>query len=224
MVRTQRSNFEFLHLEQRPDAGRIAGTSAAIAIHVIALMVLLAPMAAPPPAVLVERRIPIPPDMPRVEPPPIPPTLTPIVNPAVTPPQTNVQPPRTDTPPVNNEIIVDNGMVFVETATPPVENVDPGLSITQPLAGAHLEYANAPPPVYPRTALRDRLTGTVTLQVLVDIDGRPLEVTIAESSGHRELDRTAVAHVLKRWTFRPAMKDGQAVQAIGLVPIAFNLR
>ena len=30
-------------------------------------------------------------------------------------------------------------------------------------------------------------------------------------------------HVLKRWMFRPAMQDGVAVQAIGLVPINFSL-
>jgi protein TonB len=113
---------------------------------------------------------------------------------------------------------------LVEDTTATENVVDPGRVISEPMAGAHLEYANAPPPVYPRVALRDHLTGTVTLQVLVDVDGRPLEAIIAQSSGHRELDRAALDHVLKRWTFRPAMKDGQAVQAIGMVPIAFNLR
>lgn len=225
MVRTQRSSLEFLHLEQRPDAGRIAGISAAIAIHVIVLMVLLAPMAAPKQVVLVDERIRTPPDLPRKEPPPPPPLLTPVVNPPVTPPQTNVQPPPLiNAPPVNNEIIVENGTVAAIPTVPSNEIIDPGPSMSEPLAGAHLQYANAPPPVYPRAALRDRLTGTVTLQVLVDIDGRPLEASIAQSSGHRELDRAAVDHVLKRWSFRPAMKNGQPVQAIGLVPIAFNLR
>lgn len=224
MVRTQRSNFELLHLEQRPDAGRIAGISAAMAIHVIALMALLAPMASPSQVVMIEERVRVPPDLRPKDPPPPPPIQVPVVNPTITPPQTNVQPPLVDTLPVNSEILVDNGNVAVIPTMAANETVVPGPSMSTPLPGAHLEYANAPPPVYPRAALRDRLTGTVTLKVLVDINGRPLEVTIAESSGHRELDRTAVAHVLKRWTFRPAMKDGQAVQAIGLVPIAFNLR
>ena len=68
------------------------------------------------------------------------------------------------------------------------------------------------------------LTGTVLLQVLVGIDGRPLEVTVAQSSGHRELDEAARAQVLKRWSFQPATKEGKAVQAIGMVPIEFALR
>jgi protein TonB len=59
--------------------------------------------------------------------------------------------------------------------------------------------------------------------VLVDVDGRPLEVTIQRSSGNRDLDAAARRQVLRKWTFRPAMKDGRAVQAIGIVPIDFNL-
>ncbi len=61
------------------------------------------------------------------------------------------------------------------------------------------------------------------LQVLVGIDGKPLDVTVARGSGHRQLDEAARRHVLKRWSFRPAMQDGQAVQALGLVPIDFSL-
>lgn len=55
------------------------------------------------------------------------------------------------------------------------------------------------------------------------VDGRPLDVQIQHSSGHRQLDEAARRHVLKHWTFRSAMQAGQAVQARGLVPIAFSL-
>lgn len=223
MVRTQRSSLEFLHPAQRPDAGRIAGNSAAIAIHAIALMVLLAPMSAPPDTATVERHVP--PDLPRTPVAPIPPPQpVPIKRNQVTRPQPLVQPRTADIPVVRNEVIVEGGNVAVIDDSPAAETVDPGPAFSEPLAGAYLQYAIAPPPVYPRAALRDRLTGTVLLEVLVDVDGRPLQVTIAESSGHRELDRAALDHVLKRWTFRPAMKNGQPVQAIGRVPIAFNLR
>ena len=61
------------------------------------------------------------------------------------------------------------------------------------------------------------------LRVLVGTDGYPLEVTVARSSGHRELDDAARVQVLKRWSFRPASGNGQPVQAIGLVPIEFAL-
>ena len=47
---------------------------------------------------------------------------------------------------------------------------------------------------------------------------------VVRSSGHRELDEAARAQVLKRWSFRPATRDGLAIQAIGLVPIQFSLQ
>jgi protein TonB len=86
-----------------------------------------------------------------------------------------------------------------------------------------LEYAKAPPPPYPRDALIGGLQGTVLLQILVDVDGRPLQVDVHRSSGHRRLDDAARKFVLKHWTFRPAMRNGRPVQAVGLVPIAFDL-
>jgi protein TonB len=90
--------------------------------------------------------------------------------------------------------------------------------------GMRLEYAFAPAPAYPRDALREGITGTVLLQVLVDVDGRPLQVEIQRSSGDRRLDVAARRQVLANWRFRPAMQDGRAIRAIGLVPIAFNLQ
>ena len=94
---------------------------------------------------------------------------------------------------------------------------------TEPLPGVRLEYAQAPAPTYPRAALRSGAEGTVLLQVLVDVDGRPLQVGVNRSSGDRRLDVAAREQVLRHWRFRPAMHDGRAVQAIGLVPINFSL-
>src|SRR5690606_240654 len=90
---------------------------------------------------------------------------------------------------------------------------------TAPLAGVRLQYASAPPPPYPRRELAARVEGQVLLRVLVGVDGKPLDVVVERSSGNRNLDRAAQQHILRHWTFRPAMKDGRAVQAIGLVPI-----
>src|SRR5690606_15687155 len=100
-------------------------------------------------------------------------------------------------------------------ATPAME-APPG-----PATGMRLEYASAPAPRYPRDAIIDGLQGTVLLEVLVDVDGSPLEVRIHRSSGHRVLDASARRHVLRHWRFRPAVRDGRPVQAIGLVPIDF---
>lgn len=91
------------------------------------------------------------------------------------------------------------------------------------LTGAVLQYASAPPPSYPREALRSGLTGTVVLEVLVGVDGRPLQAEVVTSSGHRVLDHAARRQVLARWMFKPALQAGVPVQAIGRVPVEFRL-
>jgi protein TonB len=96
--------------------------------------------------------------------------------------------------------------------------------VAPPVSGVSQQYASAPPPSYPVAARRMHHEGTVLLAVLVDVDGRPLRVDIRESSGHRQLDDAAREQVLARWRFRPAMRDGRAIQAIGLVPVNFRLR
>jgi protein TonB len=111
-------------------------------------------------------------------------------------------------------VLVENGSEVAPPVTAPVE---------APVAGVRLEYLHAPAPDYPRAAIRARAEGTVLLEVLVGIDGRPLEVTIRDSSGNRRLDAAARDQVLQAWRFRPAMSNGHAVQAIGLLPVNFRL-
>jgi protein TonB len=127
--------------------------------------------------------------------------------------------------PVQQPAIVDQGTLQADPATEAVGPPDIAPPWDgQPLQGAQLRYAVAPPPAYPRDALRTGAEGTVLLRVLVDVDGRPLEVIVDRSSGHRSLDREAVRQVQQRWRFEPAMRDGRAVQAWGLVPIGFSLQ
>ena len=71
--------------------------------------------------------------------------------------------------------------------------------------------------------LLDGKEGTVVLKVLVDVDGKPLSVEIERSSGHRKLDDAARRQVLRKWMFRPAIRDGQALQVYGIVPVSFSL-
>lgn len=209
------------------DRSRIAAETGAIAINAVLLLALLAPIV--PPEVFEPR--PAEPEIvliPREKPKPVDPPPVPIVReqPHVVPTPAVVQP---------QPVRIERPAVVVEGAgepyVPPVEIVEPvvaggGDSIApslEPMAGAHLRYASAPPPAYPRDALRDGATGTVLLEVLVDIDGRPLEVTVARSSGRRDLDQAARRQVLRQWRFVPAMDGGRAVQAIGMVPVEFSL-
>ena len=209
-----------------PDAKRIAGLAAAITLNAAMLMLLLVPMSAPPPLALPDlspslrwiRRIPVT---------PTPPVRVPVIR---TKPRTHAVIPQRQaiTTPIDHSSVQTT---IVDHATQPIDPVVGTSNNTAlqnesdptPLPGVRLEYADAPAPAYPRDALRDGVQGTVLLQVLVDVDGRPLQVDVQRSSGDRRLDIAARKQVLMNWRFRPAMKNGHAVQAIGLVPIAFNL-
>ena len=208
-----------------PDARRIAGMAAAIVLNAGLLMLLMVPMRAPPDAPLPDRDpdlrwilpktpTPAPPVVP-VEHPRTPTTHSTVARPVDTTPP--IAPVFVDKDPMQSQAVDDHQPV---EPTQSKQSADDG----QPLPGVRLEYADAPAPAYPRDALRDGAEGTVLLQVLVDVDGTPLRVDVQRSSGDRRLDLAARRQVLEHWRFRPAMKDGRAMQAIGLVPIAFNLQ
>lgn len=205
-----------------PNPARVAALAGAIALNMAIVMVLLIPMDLPLPKLSSENIVVV--DLPkRVDPPPKPPVVP------VTPPRPErPQPvqssvvPQVDVPPVVTEEARIVDMPYV----PPVESspsATPEVGATGPASGVRLEYASAPPPTYPREELMAGRQGTVLLQVLVDVDGTPLEVSIHTSSGNKRLDRAAQQQVLRHWTFRPATRDGRPIQAIGLVPIDFKL-
>jgi len=200
---------------------RIAAWSTALAVHVLALLLLLVPatyVAAPLPRdTSLQVRWIVPAPTPPVPPPiqtaaPLPPTAPTAVShalPAPLPaPVAQLQTPAIALP--------------ATEAVPalPVAPVEPSAA---PAAGATLRYRSAPPPAYPLAALRSGEQGTVLLRVEVAADGRPTAVAVERSSGSRALDQAARQQVLRRWQFVPAMAEGQPVAAIGLVPISFAL-
>lgn len=206
-------------LAERPSPARIAAYAAVIALHTAALMLLLMPATPPESEPLEETIVPVFFRPKIAEPPPLPPPPTERL------PRTTTAP-RTQTPVDQPPILVEES---VEIAPPPDPNPDTATVIetvepTGPIAGAALEYVSATPPPYPREALRRRVEGTVMLEVLVDVDGRPLDVRVQTSSGNRSLDEAARTQVLKKWRFKPAMRNGKAVQAVGLVPVKFTLQ
>jgi len=88
---------------------------------------------------------------------------------------------------------------------------------------AHADYGKNPPPIYPAIARRHAQQGTVTLRVLVAIDGVVARAEIAESSGFDALDEAALETVRRRWRFVPARRSGLPVDSWVLVPIRFAL-
>ncbi|SEL90723.1 outer membrane transport energization protein TonB [Pseudoxanthomonas sp. GM95] len=78
-------------------------------------------------------------------------------------------------------------------------------------------------PKYPPSALRAGAAGTVTLDVQVDPQGEPSQISIAQRSGNRDLDRAALK-AASDWRFEPAMRNGKAVAAAVKVPVEFSVQ
>jgi protein TonB len=65
-----------------------------------------------------------------------------------------------------------------------------------------------------------RMTGTVTVEVIVDEKGR---VTKVENASGPSLLKRAAQDAIRRWEFTPFVRDGQPVKATGYVSFNFNL-
>lgn len=85
------------------------------------------------------------------------------------------------------------------------------------------DYLNNPAPAYPALSRRLGEQGRVMLRVFVDSKGLPERIELRTSSGFDRLDRTALDTV-KRWKFVPARRGDEAVSEWVLVPISFSLR
>lgn len=216
MVRTP-SPVVPLHIE----ASRVLGWSTAIAVHALALMLLLIPATQP--------LIKAPRERMRVSwvlPPPPPTPILIHADPA--PPKTPTVPVSTQRPPAplpTPTALLDDALAVapLPASETTLTSLSPPPAVAAPSAGAQLQYRSAPPPPYPVAAIRLGQQGTVLLRIRVDAEGTPVAVSIEKSSGSRVLDHAARQQVLRHWRFVPAIVDGQAIAADGLVPIDFSL-
>ena len=79
-----------------------------------------------------------------------------------------------------------------------------------------------PNPVYPPSASKDRVTGDVMMEAIVDENGRVQNIRVVRSL-RNDLDNAAV-DTFRRWRFEPARKDGQAMAAQITVSMTFNVK
>ncbi|SBV51069.1 TonB-like protein [Xanthomonas bromi] len=222
MVRTQ------TQVSSRPlgiDTSRVLAMSTAVALHLLAGGLLLIPLShraisqqtAPKERWLMPVSIPTPP-------PPLVLPVTVTFRPKTRPPIKTLPVPA-QTPVVSETPVVDSApSAGAATVSDVVADSAPTTTAPSgPIEAGQLQSLSSPAPSYPAAALRANQQGTVMLRVLVGTDGRPTEVSVQTSSGHRVLDLAARSQVLRSWRFQPAMQNGQPVQAYGLVPVSFSL-
>jgi TonB family protein len=105
-----------------------------------------------------------------------------------------------------------------EETTAKTETADPNSPLS---VGSLLEYAvERKNPVYPATARTLRQTGVVRLEVIIDEDGKV--ATVQNLSGPSLL-QGAAKDAVKKWKFKPFIRDGQPVKATGFLSFNFNL-
>ncbi|HVW22399.1 MAG TPA: energy transducer TonB [Opitutaceae bacterium] len=77
-----------------------------------------------------------------------------------------------------------------------------------------------PAPNYPYALKREGISGTATVDFIVEADGTTSHVSVA---GARSEFGDSAAQALARWRFRPGRKLGRAVRTHMVVPVRFTL-
>ncbi|MES2149854.1 MAG: energy transducer TonB [Pseudomonadota bacterium] len=147
-------------------------------------------------------------------------------------PMPAVAPPEIFTPPVEVAVPQQPVAPTIQTSSVP----DPAPAPTAPAAVAAAPSADSSAmrtamladgnscakPEYPARAARMGETGTVTLALLVGVDGRVTGSRVQKSSGSKELDRAAVT-ALSLCKFKPATNGGVPEPSWGQIAYIWNL-
>jgi protein TonB len=153
----------------------------------------------------------VPPKLPDVKPPPPPPPdLTKPPPPFVPPPEINIQ---TESPVTNT--------ITVSKTPPPPAAVEKATGITAPASiGATHSCLER---FYPPLAVRLNQEGTTLLAFHILPDGSVANATVAESSGHDDLDDAAV-RCASTWRYKPAFQNGQPIEVPWKASVRWQLK
>ena len=127
---------------------------------------------------------------------------------------TAVSAPPAPLPPITAPVTVSAAPAAATPSPPAPLRVDPPSS--------DAEYLQNPKPTYPPMSRRLGEQGTVSVRVLIGVDGNAQRAEIGTSSGFARLDQAALTTVLK-WRYVPGKRAGVAEAMWFTVPIAFAL-
>lgn len=129
-------------------------------------------------------------------------------------------PPPTAVQPAIVEVVRPTAVAVAAAERPPATPPPaPPPSLLPPSA---IEYLVLPDVAYPNASRRLNEQGLVIVAVLIDTDGLPRQVQLAQSSGFERLDQAALAGVW-RARFKPYVQNGQPRAGWARIPIPFEL-
>ncbi len=79
------------------------------------------------------------------------------------------------------------------------------------------------PPRYPFSARRRRIEGYVVVEFTVTETGEVEDVRVVEASPRGVFERAAIS-AIKRWRFKPKMREGKPIRVRARQKIEFKLR
>jgi protein TonB len=94
--------------------------------------------------------------------------------------------------------------------------------LTPSQLAANLKRLKYVPPEFPSKALSQRVSGTVTIEYIVDTNGDPRDVRVVEATPPGVFDHAAIAAV-KRWHYEPVVANGAPVEVPVRTAIRFEL-
>ena len=77
-------------------------------------------------------------------------------------------------------------------------------------------------PVYPEKCKKEGIEGTVVLEIKIDEAGNVMDVQVLKSV-HPDIDKAAI-EAIKKWKYKPVLKDGKPAPVVFAVTINFWLR
>lgn len=220
--------------EKESSSKRLTGIAVAIAIHALLGFLVVSGMGKrmieqiknPVETKIIEEVKPPPPvDLP---PPPPPPEIKSPPPPFIPPPEVVVQTP-VQAPVISNTTNVAPKQADVRpqaqvAAAPPAPPAPPPAPPAPPAkTPAFISIKECGKPDYPKNAARNEEEGTVEIKFLIDGEGKVKNSEITRSSGSRELDKAAVAHLTSCNKFRAGTENGKAVESSTTVAYQWKL-
>jgi protein TonB len=156
-----------------------------------------------------------------IDPPPpdLPPPVFPVEAPPPPPPPRPEKPKPPPPKPVQKRPAVPQAPVEAQ----PQQAAPAAPAAPKTISASQLGYVVPPNPIYPARSRKAGEQGNVMVKVLIDVTGRPAQVSLQTSSGHPELDQSALSAV-RAAQFRPYAEGGLTQAVWVLVPINFVLR